>query len=105
MRKATVVRRDLDEHAAARREDAANRALYAVDPDLARSLGYHPRSYRPAKLLAARHLPRVLVPGLTRRPQEQLALLRGSHRMIGASLRSIGAPGGGFGTLALDIAS
>jgi hypothetical protein len=90
----------LDEQEVARREEAANRPLYAVDPELALALGYVapvPRSRLLSRQLAARNLPSVLVPGITRRPQEQMALLRGSHRMIGASLRPMGSLGRGFG--------
>ena len=82
-------KRDLNEQELALREKAADRALYAVDPDFARALGYVAPRTRAGSLQhptasAVRALPNVLAPNLTRRPLDQLARPSGSFRMFGA---------------------
>ena len=86
--------RALDEWELAEREEAADRALYAADPDFARALGYVPARTRAGSLQhptarAVRALPNVLAQSLVRRPFDQMARLRGTQRMIGAPLGSL----------------
>jgi hypothetical protein len=86
--------RAVDERKLAEREEAADRALYAVDPDFACALGYVAPRTRAGALRhptahAVRALPNVLTPNLTRGPLDQLSRLSGSHRLIGAPYSSL----------------
>ena len=86
--------RALNEREIAQREEAADRALYAIDPEFARALGYVAPRTRAGSLQqptarAVRALPNVLVPNLTRRPLDQVARLSGAPRMIGAPFSSL----------------
>jgi hypothetical protein len=83
-----------NEQELAQREEAADRALYAVDPDFACALGYVAPRTRAGSLQhpttrAVRALPNVLALSLTRRPLDQVARLSGAPRMIGAPFSSL----------------
>ena len=79
--------RPVDEQEVLQREQAADRALYAVDPDFARSLGYvAPRTRAGSRQQptshAVRSLPNVLAQTLTRQPLDAFVRAGGSPRMI-----------------------
>jgi hypothetical protein len=83
--------RMLDEQEVADRERAADRALYAVDPELACALGYVAQRTRAGSLRnptanAVRAMPQVPAQTLTVRPHDSIARLVSPRRFVGPAL-------------------